>query len=98
MFALKDQEETKALLEAAGFAEVAFEALASDILIGGGGTVDESMDFLLGMEMVRGLVEFAGASAHDKVIEAVRSSLNERYEPGVGARRGAGALLVTAFT
>ena len=98
MFALKDQEETKALLEAAGFAEVAFEALASDILIGGGGTVDESMDFLLGMGMVRGLVEFAGASADDKVIEAVRSSLNERYEPGVGVRLGAGALLVTAFT
>ena len=98
MFALKNQDETKALLEAAGFAEVAFEPLAPDILIGGGGTVDESMDFLLGMGMVRGLVGFAGADARDKVIEAVRSSLSERYEPGVGVRLGAGALLVTALT
>jgi hypothetical protein len=56
------------------------------------------MDFLLGMGMVRGLVGFAGADAHDKVIEAIRSSLSERYEPGVGVRLGAGALLVTALT
>ncbi len=97
MFALKDQKETTALLEAAGFAEVALEPLAPDILIGGGGTVDQSMDFLLGMGMVRGLVGFAGADAHDKVIEGVRSSLSERYEPGVGVRLGAGALLVTAL-
>jgi hypothetical protein len=64
----------------------------------GVGAVDESRDFLLGMGMVRGLVGFAGADAHDKVIEAVRSSLSERYEPGVGVRLGAGALLVTALT
>lgn len=96
MFALKDQDETTSLLEAAGFTNVAFEPLAPTILIGGGGTVDQSMDFLLGMGMVRGLVGLAGPEARDQVVEAVRSSLTERYEPGVGLRFGAAAWMVTA--
>ncbi|MGH9079605.1 MAG: class I SAM-dependent methyltransferase [Acidimicrobiales bacterium] len=98
MFALMDQDETTALLEAAGFAEVAFESLAPTILIGGGGTVDQSMDFLLGMGMVRGLVGLAGEDSHAEVVEAVRSSLTERYEPGVGVRFGAGVWMVTAHS
>ena len=98
MFALMDQDETTALLEAAGFTEVAFESLAPTILIGGGGTVDQSMEFLLGMGMARGLVGLAGTDAHDEVVEAVRLSLTERYEPGVGVQFGAGAWMVTAFT
>jgi ubiquinone/menaquinone biosynthesis C-methylase UbiE len=98
MFALMDQDETTALLEAAGFTQVAFESLAPMLLIGGGGTVDQSLEFLLGMGMARGLVGLAGADAHDAVIEAVRSTLTERYEPGVGVRFRAGAWMVTAHT
>ena len=98
MFALKDQDETTALLESAGFTEVAFESLAPTILIGGGGTVDQSMEFLLGMGMARGLVGMAGTDAHDDVVEAVRSSLAERYEVGVGVQVGSGAWMVTALT
>lgn len=97
MFALKDQDETKTLLKAAEFTEIAFESLAPTILIGGGGTVDQSMNFLLGMGMVRGLLGLVGTEAHDEVVEAVRSSLTERYEPGVGVRFGAAAWLVTAL-
>jgi ubiquinone/menaquinone biosynthesis C-methylase UbiE len=96
MFALKDQQETTALLEAVGFTDVAFEPLSPTILIGGGGTVDQSMDFLLGMGMVRGLVGLAGTDPHDEVVAAVRSSLTERYEPGVGLRCGAAGWMVTA--
>ncbi len=98
MFALMDQDETTALLEAAGFTEVEFESLAPTILIGGGGTVDQSMEFLLGMGMARGLVGLAGTDAHDEVVEAVRLSLTERYEPGVGVQFGAGAWMVTALS
>ncbi len=96
MFALKDQDETTRLLEATGFTKVNFEPLAPTIVLGGGGTVDETLDFLLGMGMARGLVGLAGADAHDEVVEAVRLSLTERYEPGVGVRFGAGAWMVTA--
>lgn len=96
MFALMDHDETKALLEAAGFTDVALESLTPAILIGGGGTVDQSVEFLLGMGMARGLIGLAGADARDEVVEAVRLSLTERYEPGVGVRSGAGAWMVTA--
>ena len=98
MFALRDQDETTDLLEAAGFTEVGIEALAPTILIGGGGTVDQSMEFLLGMGMARGLVGLAGTDAHDEVVEAVRLALTERYEPSIGVQVGAGAWIVTART
>ena len=98
MFALKGRDETRMLLETAGFTEVAFEPLEPAILIAGGGTVDQSMDFLLGMGMVRGLVGLAGSDARDEVVDAVRASLTERYEPGIGVRLGAGAWMVTALT
>ena len=97
MFALKDRDEMTALLETAGFTEVTFESLAPTILIGGGGTAEKSMDFFLGMGMVRGLVGLAGPDARDDVMEAVRSSLSERHEPGVGMRFRAGAWMVTAL-
>jgi ubiquinone/menaquinone biosynthesis C-methylase UbiE len=96
MFALKSPDETAALLEEAGFSDVALEPLAPTILIGGGGTVNQSMDFLLGMGMVRGLVGLAGTESQYEVVEAVRSSLTERFEPGVGLRFGAAAWMVTA--
>jgi ubiquinone/menaquinone biosynthesis C-methylase UbiE len=98
MFALKDQGETTTLLEESGFTEVTFESLAPSILIGGGGTVDQSMEFLLGMGMARGLVGLAGTDAHDKLVEAVRLSFTERYQPDVGVRFGASAWMVTALT
>jgi ubiquinone/menaquinone biosynthesis C-methylase UbiE len=97
MFALKDQGETTALLESAGFTEVTFESLAPTILLGGGGTLDQSMDFLLGMGMARGLVGLAGASATREVVEEVRLSFAERYKSGVGVELGAAAWMVTAL-
>ena len=98
MFALMGQDETTSLLESAGFTEVALECLAPTILIGGGGTVDEAMEFLLGMGMAQGLVGLAGTDAHAEVVQAVRSSLTERYEPGVGVQFETGAWMATART
>ena len=97
MFALMDPGETTAVLEAAGFTAVVIDSLAPTILVGGGGTVDQSMEFLLGMGMARGLVGLAGTDARDEVVAAVRSSLAERYEPGVGVQLGAGTWMVTAL-
>ena len=96
MFALKHRDETAALLQAAGFGGVAIEPLAPSILIGGGGPADESVDFLLGMGMVRGLLGRLEPHARADAIDAVRVSLAERYEPGVGVRLGSGGWLVSA--
>ena len=59
MFALKDQEETKALLGAAD-RRGGLRGSRIGHTHWRGRRVDESMDFLLGMGMVRGLVKFAG--------------------------------------
>jgi ubiquinone/menaquinone biosynthesis C-methylase UbiE len=98
MFALTDQDETTALLTTAGFTQVAFESLTPTLVVGGGGPLEESTTFLLGNGMVRGLVGLAGTDAHDAVVEAVRLSLADHYQPGIGVRLGAGAWMVTALT
>jgi len=54
MFALKNPEETKAVLDGAGFIQIETEPISPSVLLGGGGTLDESIEFLLGMGIARG--------------------------------------------
>jgi SAM-dependent methyltransferase len=96
MFSLKDPGETAALLDAAGFTQIEVEPISPTILLGGGGTLDESADFLLGTGIARGLLGRAEPDARAAAIAAVRVSLAERYEQGVGIRLGAAAWLVSA--
>jgi SAM-dependent methyltransferase len=98
MFSLCDPSEITTLLHSAGFELVECDPLTPTVLVGGGGTLDESIDFLLGMGMARGLVGLAGPDAHDAVIDTVRRELAERYEPNIGLRLGAAAWLVSART
>ena len=96
MFSLRDPDEISMLLGSAGFVQVECESLTPSILLGGGGSPDESIDFLLGMGMARGLVGLAEPNARDAVIQGVRAELDERYVPSSGIRLGAGAWLVSA--
>jgi ubiquinone/menaquinone biosynthesis C-methylase UbiE len=98
MFSLCDPSEITTLLQSAGFEQVECDPLTPTILVGGGGTLDESIDFLLGMGMARGLIGLAGPDAHDAVIDSVRRELAERYEPNIGLRLGTAAWLVSART
>jgi ubiquinone/menaquinone biosynthesis C-methylase UbiE len=96
MFALDDADEIAALLDEAGFVQVDTESISPTILIGGGGTLDEAVDFLLGMGIVRGLLGRLEPDIRAGAIEEIRAALSERHEPGVGVRLGTGAWLVTA--
>ncbi len=96
MFALKHRDETAALLDGAGFTQIELDPISPAILLGGGGTLDESVDFLLGAGIARGMLGMAEPDARANVAEAVRASLAEKYEPDVGVRLGTGAWLVTA--
>ncbi len=96
MFGLRDPGETRALLDVAGFTGIEIEPISPMIILGGGGTLDESVDFLLGMGMVRGLLGLVPSDARETTIDAIRASLADRYEPGVGVRLGTGAWLVLA--
>ena len=97
MFFLQDPDETSALLGSAGFTDVEIEPLSPSLLLAGGGTLDESVDFLVGMGMVRGLLgRIEDAADRDVALEEVRAALGEHLELGVGVRLGAAGWLVTA--
>lgn len=96
MFALKEPDETVELLEAAGFRQVEVEPIVTTVLLAGGGTVDESLEFLLGMGMVRGLLGRLADDEREQAVQEVRSALAERYQPDVGVTLGAAGWLVSA--
>jgi SAM-dependent methyltransferase len=96
MFALKKPDETTALLASAGFTAITAEPISTTILVGGGGSVGESLDFFLGMGIVRGLLGRLEPAARDAAVEEIRAEFASRFEPGVGVRLGAAGWLVRA--
>jgi SAM-dependent methyltransferase len=98
MFALCETDEITTLLTAAGFEQVECDSYTPTIVLGGGGPLDDSIDFLLGGGMPKGLLGFVDPSARDDVLRTVHAELADRYEDGVGIRLGAAAWVVTAQT
>jgi SAM-dependent methyltransferase len=96
MFALKKPDEVTALLTGVGFTQVAVKPVSTTILLAGGGTLDESLEFLLGMGMVRGLLGLLEDDRRDAAVDEIRTTLAEHYEPGVGVWLGAAAWLASA--
>jgi ubiquinone/menaquinone biosynthesis C-methylase UbiE len=96
MFALKDPDETAALLDAAGFTTPDLEPIAPTLLLGGGGTLDDSLEFLLGTGIARGLLGRLEGESRAEVIEEVRDGLASHYEEGAGISLGASGWLVSA--
>jgi SAM-dependent methyltransferase len=96
MFALKKPDEVTALLTGVGFTQVAVKPVSTTILLAGGGTLDESLEFLLGMGMVRGLLGLLEDDRRDAAVDEIRTTLAEHYEPGVGVWLGAAGWLASA--
>jgi ubiquinone/menaquinone biosynthesis C-methylase UbiE len=98
MFALSERDEIITLLGTAGFEQIECDSYSPTIVVGGGGSLNDSVDFLLGMGMPRGLLGLVDPSARDDVLRAVRAELADHYEEGVGIRLGAAAWMVAAET
>lgn len=96
MFAFKNAHEVTALLTDVGFTRVVVEPVSTTVLLAGGGTLDESIDFLLGMGMVRGLLGRLDDDQRSATIDEIRATLAERCESGVGIWLGAAGWLVSA--
>lgn len=96
MFSLKDPDEIAALLAQGGFTRAEIEPLSSTVLVGGGGALDESVEFLLGVGIARGLLSHADPDARALAVTEIRGLLAKRYEPGLGVRLGAATWLVSA--
>ena len=78
------------------YEQVECESYTPSIVLGGGGSLDDTVDFLFAMGMPRGLLGFVDDTSRDDVLRTVRNELIDRYEEGVGVRLGAAAWVVTA--
>ena len=96
MFALSEPDEVTTLLGAAGFDQVECDSYTPTIVLGGGGGLDDSVDFLLAGGMPRGLLGLVDPSAADDVLRnrahRARRSLRRRGRDssrhlGVGGHR-----------
>ena len=94
-FALGDAARLRALLTQAGFGDVGIQPLAESILLGGGGAVDDAVDFFRSTSMGRALFAEASPDEVARAIDAVRAALAP-YQTPEGVRLGTAAWLVHA--
>ncbi len=95
-FALADAERVSAMLEVAGFRDVSVERLDTEILLGGGMPLDETVEFTRYLGAVSALLDQAPSNAvHARALDAVREALAPYAGPD-GVRLGAATWLVTA--
>ena len=96
MFSLADRDHLTSVVSAAGFSDVDVEPVSPAITLGGGGSLDETVEFLLGTGIARALFDGAQPDARRRAIDAVTDVLAEFHEPGCGVVLGSGAWLVSA--
>ena len=84
-----------ALLERAGFTQVALESLELPMLVAGGGTVEKTLEFFLHNSVVRAMLQGADPEAAERARAAVRRVLDEHHD-GEGVRMGAACWIVSA--
>jgi SAM-dependent methyltransferase len=88
MFSLADPDHVRALLAKAGFEGIDVAPFETRMLLAGGGTLDETIEFLLATGIARTMFENAAPDARARAVDAVRSALAGHYE-GDGVRLGA---------
>jgi SAM-dependent methyltransferase len=96
MFSLAAIQKIQIVLASAGYRDVSIESIAPTITLGGGGDVDETLDFLLGTGIAHAVLDPAPPDERSRAVDAIRAAICERYEPGIGVLMGSGAWLVTA--
>lgn len=96
-FEFADTGRVAEILEAAGFTDVTFRGIERPLLFGGGGTIDDAVEFVrdgsIGAALLAGASPAETASALAAVTEAFTTRLTPR-----GVELGAAAWLVTAAT
>jgi SAM-dependent methyltransferase len=95
-FSLADRGALSELLEAAGFADVDIKAHEVAMLLGGGGTVDEALSFLLNTGAARAMFDGADPVTAGLATAAARQVLADHYHEGEGVRLGAATWIVNA--
>ncbi|HYK69640.1 MAG TPA: class I SAM-dependent methyltransferase [Streptosporangiaceae bacterium] len=96
MFALADPDRVRGILTSAGWREVDFTAAQTSILVGGGGTVAEAVEFLRGGSQARTALEGADPATEHRALASVRSAL-ARHADAEGVHLEAAVWLVRAL-
>jgi SAM-dependent methyltransferase len=84
-FAFADAERVRGLLEKAGFEDVEVESMERDLLVGGGSSLDETVEFLLQMGPAGAALREAGADVRARAAVAVREAV-EPFATAEGIR------------
>ena len=95
MFALADPERIRQILAAAGWRHVEITSERASILVGGGGSVDEAVDFLRTASMGRTALAGADAGTVDRALASVRAAFTPHAD-AEGVHLGAAVWLVQA--
>jgi SAM-dependent methyltransferase len=95
MFALADPERIRQILAAAGWRHVEITSQRTSILVGGGGTVEDAVDFLRTASMGRAMLAGADAGTVNRALASVRAAL-ARYADADGVHLDAAVWLVQA--
>jgi SAM-dependent methyltransferase len=94
-FSFGDRDRVSGILASAGFHEVAFEAFSPDIVVAGGGGVDEVVQFMLQMGPLSAVLDETGPDDLARVAAAVREAVVP-YEVARGVAMPSAAWIVTA--
>ncbi len=95
MFALADPARIQSILTDAGLEEVSIDSLIEEILLGGGGSLDDAVQFLRYGGMGRAVLDGVDEATQDQVKVAVSEALAP-FLTSEGVRIGCAAWLVSA--
>jgi SAM-dependent methyltransferase len=95
MFALADPARVRDVLESAGWQNVTIAGHRPDMLLAGGGRLDDTVEFLRTGGMGRRLLQDADPAVAGRAVDAVRDALSIRLGSD-GVRLGSAVWLVTA--
>ncbi len=94
-FSLADPDRVRWILRDAGFSDVTLEGCETMLGIGGGGTLDDAVEFLVEMGPTGAALRDAGPSARPRVVAAVKQALAPFHGPQ-GLRMNSAVWLVGA--
>jgi SAM-dependent methyltransferase len=95
MFALADPDRIRQILAAAGWRDVEITSERASILVGGGGSVEDAVEFLRTASMGRTMLAGADAGTVDRALASMRAALAPFADAG-GVHLGAAVWLVQA--
>ena len=95
MFAFSDPDRPREILAAAGWRDIEISAEHASILVGGGGSVEDAVEFMRTGSMGRMMLAGADAGTFERALASVRAALAP-YGDADGVRMGAGVWLVLA--